>query len=86
MLRTVLLELLLFLTPFAVYALLLWLTKGALVPEHWTPRALILLSIAALVLMAGGLYLFEGSTRAPPGARYVPAEVKDGKLVPGHFQ
>ncbi|MFG1431347.1 DUF6111 family protein [Xanthobacter sp. V2C-8] len=86
MLRTVLVELALFLTPFVLYGALLIATKGSLVPEHWSPRVLAALAVAALALVALGLLLFEGGRSAPPGSRYVPAETRDGRFVPGHYE
>lgn len=86
MVRTILIELALFLTPFVLYGALLIATKGSVVPEHWSPRALAIVSAAALALMALGLVVFEHGRSADPGARYVPAQVKDGVFVPGHFE
>lgn len=86
MLRTVLVELVLFLTPFVLYGALLIATKGSVVPEHWSPRALVVVVAAAVALVALGLVLFEGGRSAPPGSRYVPAETRDGVFVPGHFE
>jgi len=86
MLRTVLVELGLFLTPFILYAALLIATKGSVVPKHWSPQALVALVVVALGLAVAGLFLFEGGRLAPPGSHYVPAETRDGKFVPGHFE
>ncbi|MFG1477575.1 DUF6111 family protein [Xanthobacter sp. V4C-4] len=86
MLRTVLVELALFLTPFVLYGALLIATKGSVVPEHWSPRALAALAAAAVALVALGLVVFEGGRAAPPGSRYIPAETRDGVFVPGHFE
>lgn len=86
MLRTILVELALFLTPFVLYAALLIATKGSVVPKHWSPRALAGLVVAALALVAAGLLLFESGRSAPPGSHYVPAQTRDGTFVPGHFE
>lgn len=87
MLRQVLIELALFLTPFAVYAALLFATRGTLVPESWSARTLALLSAAAVGLVVLGLVVFEMRSVAPVGARYVPAHTaEDGTFVPGHFE
>lgn len=86
MARTVLIELALFLTPFVLYAALLLATRGSLVPEHWSARALGLLSAAAVALMVLGLVVFEARRVAPTGSRYVPAQMRDGTFVPGHFE
>lgn len=86
MARSVLIELSLFLAPFAAYAVLLLVTRGSLVPEHWSLRALAGLTAAALVLVILGLFLFEHGSMAPTGSRYVPAQMKDGVFVPGHHE
>lgn len=45
----------------------------------------ILLGFAALALLGGALAWFgTHADRLPPGARYVPAELRDGEVVPGH--
>lgn len=86
MVRSILVELALFLTPFMLYAALLLATKGSVVPAHWSPRALVLVVIAALALVVLGLVLYEHDRGAPPGSRYVPAQTKDGVFLPGHFE
>ena len=86
MIRTLLIEFALFLTPFVVYGALMLATRGTLVPEHWSARTLALLSVAAIALMIVGLVVFEYGRNAPPGSRYVPAEMRDGQFVPGHFE
>lgn len=45
----------------------------------------LLLTFAALAAL-GGMLAWFGTThdRLPPGARYVPAELRDGEVVPGH--
>jgi len=84
MIRPIFFELLLFLTPFAAYAFLLWARNhGVLDPEHWPLRTVVLLTISALLLIAVSAVataIFSGS---PPGSTYVPAHVEDGRLVPG---
>ncbi|MEX0842691.1 MAG: DUF6111 family protein [Xanthobacteraceae bacterium] len=84
MLRAILIELLLFLTPFAAYAFLLWAKRhGVLDPEHWPLRIVAGLTAAALLLMALSAILAAQFSGAPPGSVYVPAHVEDGRLVPG---
>lgn len=85
MLRTFLIEGALFLTPFALYGLILLATRGSAMPEHWSARAIGLAGAAAIALVVISLAVFEGGD-APPGSRYVPAQVRDGVLVPGHFE
>lgn len=86
MIRSLLIELALFLAPFVIYGALMLATRGSLVPENWSARALALLSVAAIALMVAGLFVFEHGRSADPGKRYVPAEMRDGQFVPGHFE
>jgi hypothetical protein len=84
MVRPLFFELLLFLTPFATYAFLLWAkSHGVLDPEHWPLRTVVLLTVAALILMAASAIATAIFSGAPPGSTYVPAHVEDGHLVPG---
>jgi quinol-cytochrome oxidoreductase complex cytochrome b subunit len=88
MIRPVLTELALFLTPFAVYAVFLWATNaGVLDPSQWTLSRISWLVIAALVLMIGSFIVLAQWGGAPPGSTYVPAHYdEDGKFVPGKTQ
>ena len=84
MIRPVLTELALFLTPFALYAAFLWATRaGVMDPEAWPFTTIVWLTVAALVLMAGSFVIIAQFSGAPPGSTYVPAHVEDGKFVPG---
>ena len=84
MTRPVLIEISLFLAPFAVYAMFLWATKaGVLDPVHWSIGRLAWLLIAALLLMIGSFVVLAHWGGSLPGSSYVPAHVEDGKLVPG---
>ena len=84
MIRPVLTEIALFLAPFVVYAIFLWVTQaGVLHPQSWTLARIGWLVIAALVLMIGSFVVLAHWGGAPPGATYVPAHVEDGKFVPG---
>ncbi len=87
MARTVLIETLLFLTPFAIYAMVLYATaRDARQAEHWTMRMLTILAIIGLVLVVLGLVFFAHFGGAPPGAEYEPAHMEGGKLVPGRLK
>jgi hypothetical protein len=87
MMRALLTEILLFLTPFALYALFLAATRaGILDPQSWPPRILAGLLAAALILVFGSLVLLAQFSGAPAGSHYVSPHVEDGKLVPGHFR
>jgi hypothetical protein len=87
MIRPILLELLLFLTPFAGYAFLLWAkSHGVFDPESWPLRTVVGLTIAALVLMGASAVITAQLSGAPPGSTYVPAHVENGRFVPGTTQ
>jgi hypothetical protein len=84
MIRPVLTELLMFLTPFALYAVFLWATKaGVMHPDSWPLSRILTLIIIALVLMVTAFVYFADYTGAPPGSTYVPAHIENGKFVPG---
>jgi hypothetical protein len=84
MIRPIATELLLFLTPFALYAIFLWATKaGVMDVESWPVTRLISLAIAALLLVLGSFLYFAHFTGVPPGSIYMPAHIEDGKFVPG---
>jgi hypothetical protein len=70
-----------FLAPFAVFALYrLLVTKGraVLVRTPW-----FLLTVAGLVLACAALASLAFIGGAPPGGRYLPSRVEDGRIVPG---
>jgi Family of unknown function (DUF6111) len=84
MIRPVLTELALFLTPFAVYAIFLWATKAdVLHPASWSLSRITWLLMAALVLMLGSFIVLSHWSGAPPGSTYIPAHTENGKFVPG---
>lgn len=84
MIRPVLTELALFLTPFVVYAVFLWATKAdVLHPSSWTLSRIAWLLMAALVLMLGSFIVLAHWSGAPPGSTYVPAHTENGRFVPG---
>ncbi len=76
---------LLFLTPFAVYALFhLLQRRWPFVAELWHGRILSLLTIAGLVVAILGVVMLGLSERNQ--GEYVPAHVENGKLQPGRFK
>jgi Family of unknown function (DUF6111) len=85
MIRPISTEVVLFLIPFAVYALFLLATRrGLLDPVHWPLARLAWLVIAALVLMLGSFVYFATFGGAPPESTYIPAHVdENGTFVPG---
>ncbi len=84
MIRPVLTELALFVTPFAIYALYLLATKTTVFDRTaWPPKTIATLAIAALVLMLGSFFYLSHFSGAPPGSTYQPAHMENGRLVPG---
>jgi hypothetical protein len=84
MIRPVLTEIALFLTPFVLYAVFLMATKaGVMDLKSWPVVRVATLAIAALALMLGSFIFFAHFSGAPPGSNYVPAHIEDGKFVPG---
>lgn len=84
MIRSVVTELLLFATPFVLYAVFLWATKaGVMDPESWPLSRLLTLAIVACLMVIGSFLYFANYSGAPPGSRYVPAHIENGKFVPG---
>ncbi len=72
-------ELLLFLTPFAAFVA--WrLTAGSGAP----PRALLIGTACVLAVLAGTLVWLSRERALPPGTAYVPAQLQNGRIVPGH--
>ena len=84
MIRPVFTEIGLFLAPFVLYAAYLFATRtGVLHPPSWTPRHLVALVTASLVLVIGSFIVLAKFSGAPPGSTYVPAHIEGGKFVPG---
>lgn len=87
MARTILIQIALFLAPFAVYALVLLATKrDAREAGNWPARTLLTLAIAGGVLVILGLVFFAHFGGAAPGGTYEPARYEDGKLIPGRIK
>jgi hypothetical protein len=82
----VVIEPLLFLAPFAVYAIYLVLrARYPLAVEHWTSVRISALTVAGLAAAVLGLVALN--LLAPRGQGvYVPAHRENGVLVPGHFK
>ena len=84
MIRPILTELLMFVTPFVLYAVFLWATKaGVLHPDSWPLSRVLTLIIVSLSLMVVTFFYFAEYTGAPVGSTYVPAHMENGKFVPG---
>jgi Family of unknown function (DUF6111) len=84
MIRPVATELVLFLTPFVVYAIFLVATRVQVFDiTSWPPKTLATLAIVALVFMLGSFLLIAHFSGAPPGSKYEPAHMENGVFVPG---
>jgi hypothetical protein len=84
MIRSIATEVLLFATPFVLYAVFLWATRaGVMVPEAWPVSRVIALAILACLLVIGSFVYLANFSGAPPGSTYIPAHIKNGKFVPG---
>lgn len=84
MIRPILLEISLFLAPFAAYALFLLATRaGVMQPQSWSAARLVWLTMAALVLMLGSFVVMAQFSGSAPHSTYIPAHVENGKFVPG---
>ncbi len=87
MLRQVLLHLVPFLLPFAAYVAYAYAMKkmeaeGGL----WADAPWFWLTASGLGLVIAGFVAVSLLSGAPPGAEYVPGQVKDGRVVPGRFE
>ncbi len=74
-------EMALFFAPLAAYGL--WratMRRGMPGPS----RHVLMLVLAGLLLFGAGLAWIGVHERAPAGSHYVPAEMRDGQIVPGH--
>jgi hypothetical protein len=74
-------ELALFFAPLAAYVL--WRSTVARGQAGPSRRVLAAIFIG-LLLFGGGLAWFGVHERLPAGAHYVPAAIRDGRIVPGH--
>ena len=84
MIRPLLTETLLFLAPFAAYALFLWATRaGVWRPVSWPLPVLGWLAVVAVALMVASFFVIAQFSGAPAGSTYVPAHLENGKFVPG---
>lgn len=90
MLRQILIQLALFLVPFAVYAVMLKLrARGGTGPSDWSGAPWAWLGIGGLLLTAAGFAVLATFTDDHDGTgrgRYVPTHIENGVLVPGRFE
>ncbi|HXW72543.1 MAG TPA: DUF6111 family protein [Methylocella sp.] len=84
--RAVLDPILLLSSPFAAYAVFLFIrNKYPFRVEHWKKGAVSTLTLAGLAIAASGMLAFGLLAPRHKGA-YVPAHIENGRLVPGHLQ
>ncbi|HWP27364.1 MAG TPA: DUF6111 family protein [Xanthobacteraceae bacterium] len=84
MIRPILTELVLFLTPFALYAVFLIATRAKVFERHnWPSNRVLALAVIAVLLVLGSFVMLAEFGGAPPGSTYEPAHMENGKFVPG---
>jgi hypothetical protein len=84
MIRPVLTELAIFLIPFAAYALFLVATRaGVFASSSWPAHLVAKLVLGSLLLVVISFIMLAQFSGAPPDSTYVPAQLENGKLVPG---
>ncbi|MGH6681595.1 MAG: DUF6111 family protein [Bradyrhizobium sp.] len=84
MIRPALTEIGIFLIPFALYAMLLLVTRsGLLLPASWPVHLLARLLLGSLLLVIASFVLLADFSAAPPNSTYIPAHLVNGRLVPG---
>ncbi len=84
MIRPILTELVLFLTPFALYAVFLIATRAKVFERaNWPSNRVFVLAVIAVLLVLGSFVMLAEFSGAPPGSTYEPARVEDGKFIPG---
>ena len=84
MIRPVLIEIGIFLIPFAIYAAFLVATRsGFLSTALWPMHVVVRLAAGALLLVVVSFILLAHFSGAPPDSTYIPAHIENGKLVPG---
>jgi hypothetical protein len=84
MIRPAFTEILVFLIPFAVYALFLLATRsGLLLQSSWPVHVLAKLVLGSLLLVIVSFILLAHFSGAAPQSTYIPAHVENGKFVPG---
>ena len=84
MIRPAFTEILVFLIPFAVYALFLLATRsGLLLQASWPVHVVAKLVLGALLMVIASFILLAHFSGAPPNSTYIPAHIENGKFVPG---
>jgi hypothetical protein len=81
MTRRILLDVLLFLLPFALYGIY-WRLSGRSTRKHpWS-----LLFVCGLLLVAGSFVFWAFEEGGAPNGVYVPPHVENGEVVPGRVE
>ena len=84
MIRPVLTEIVIFLIPFAVYAVFLVATRSGVFDQASWPLSLVAkLVLGSLLLVVVSFIFLAEFSGAPPESTYEPAHLDQGKLVPG---
>lgn len=84
MIRPILTEFVLFLVPFALYAIYLFASRTNVFDRaQWSMTVLLWLTAAAVALLIGSFIVLAEFSGAPPGSTYEPAHMENGKFVPG---
>jgi hypothetical protein len=84
MIRPAFTEILIFLVPFAVYALFLIGTRsGLMLQSSWPVHIIAKLALGSLLLVIVSFVLLAHFSGAAPNSTYIPAHIENGKLVPG---
>jgi hypothetical protein len=84
MIRPAFTEILVFLIPFAVYAVFLIATRsGLMLQSSWPVHIIAKLVLGSLLLVVISFILLAHFSGASPNSTYIPAHVENGKFVPG---
>jgi hypothetical protein len=84
MIRPAFTEILIFLIPFAVYAVFLLATRsGLMLQSSWPVHIIAKLVIGSFLLVIVSFILLAHFSGAPPSSTYIPAHIENGKFVPG---
>src|SRR5262249_40197733 len=87
MIRPIATELVLFLTPFVLYAAFLLVTRAKVFERSsWPLTHVITLAIVATLMVVVSFVSLAEFSGSPPSSTYVPAHIENGKFVPGRTQ
>ena len=84
MIRPLLTEIVIFLIPFAIYALFILMSRANVMhASSWPLHIVARLVFGSLLLVIVSLVLLAHFSGAPPGSTYTPAHIENGRLIPG---